>query len=573
VLGTPATATVTITDTDEVVQFQAASFTNREDSAFARVAVVRGESALTTAVDFTTVNLTAIAGLDYTGLTNTLSFAPGERLKFADVPMLNNGLKESSETFRIVLNNPTGGAGLGTTQTVTVTILDNDPGVGFESSTNSVWEKLRGSTLNVVRGNDGWLGPFTVAYQTVNGTAQAGIDYQGTSGTLTFGTNEMVKSIPVLLLQNPAFFTGRYFTLTLSNLTGSLTLGQSSSRVTIVDALRGNVDLAQPPLSGAIAKDGDLIQVTWPGSAAISRADSVIGPWEQLGTVNSPLLTVPSLPGAFYQIRSPRSARLYVPSSYDGQTPLPLVLVLHCYSCDAGEMVDYFRMEPLAESRGFLICHPNGTVDRVGNRFWNATEACCDFDGSTVGDSAYLRGLIEDVARHYAVDRKRIYVTGWSNGGYMSHRMAIDHADLIAGIAALAGVTFLDPNTPRPSQPVNVLQIDGTADEIVPYAGGALLGGLPVVALFPGAVATAQAWASFNGCEGPQWDLQPSMNLDLDVPGLDTTVMRYTNCPLGGAVELWAINGGKHFPTLFSGATSSEFSARVIDWLLAHPKP
>ena len=64
-------------------------------------------------VDVTTANGTAIAGQDYTGVTNTLSFAPGERLKFIDVPMLNDGLKESSETFRIVLSNPTGGAVLG----------------------------------------------------------------------------------------------------------------------------------------------------------------------------------------------------------------------------------------------------------------------------------------------------------------------------------------------------------------------------------------------------------------------------------------------------------------------------
>ena len=63
----------------------------------------------------------------------------------------------------------------------------------------------------MVRGNDGWLGPFTVDYQTVDGTAQAGVDYQAASGTLTFGTNEMVKSIPVVLLQNPAPETAKYF--------------------------------------------------------------------------------------------------------------------------------------------------------------------------------------------------------------------------------------------------------------------------------------------------------------------------------------------------------------------------
>jgi polyhydroxybutyrate depolymerase len=190
-----------------------------------------------------------------------------------------------------------------------------------------------------------------------------------------------------------------------------------------------------------------------------------------------------------------------------------------------------------------------------------------------VDDSAYLRGLIEEVSRRFVVDRKRIYLIGHSNGGFMSYRMACDHADLIAGIASLAGSTFLDPNTPRPSQAVHVLQIHGTADESVPYGGGALVSGLPVLALFPGAVATIQTWAGFNGCQGLLSDAQPSMDLDLDAPGLDTTVMRYTNSPPGGAVEVWTIKGGTHGPTFFSGTRSSEYSARVIDWLLAHPKP
>ena len=63
------------------------------------------------------------------------------------------------------------------------------------------------------------------------------------------------------------------------------------------------------------------------------------------------------------------------------------------------------------------------------------------------------------------------------------------------------------------------------------------------------------------------------MNLDLAVPGLDTVITRYTNSPPGGAVELWTINGGGHDPTFYSGSSASEFAPRVIDWLLAHPKP
>jgi hypothetical protein len=94
------------------------------------------------------------------------------------------------------------------------------------------------------------------------------------------------------------------------------------------------------------------------------------------------LLEAPSSAG-FYQLESPRSARLYVPSRYDGQTPLPLVLVLHGFVQPPSGIPDsvesYFQMKPLTEARGFYLCCPEGTLDRQGNVFWNATDG--DFLG------------------------------------------------------------------------------------------------------------------------------------------------------------------------------------------------
>ena len=153
----------------------------------------------------------------------------------------------------------------------------------------------------------------------------------------------------------------------------------------------------------------------------------------------------------------------------------------------------------------------------------------------------------------------------------MAFRMACQFADLIAGIASDAGVTFLDPSRCAPFQPVNILHIHGTADASNPYAGGAgtTAGGwVANTSAFPGALQTVQIWAGYNGASDPVTDSAPSMDLDLDVPGLDAVITRYTHSPLGGAVELWTVKGGDH---VF--APSPQFSPRVIDWLLAHPKP
>jgi len=251
---------------------------------------------------------------------------------------------------------------------------------------------------------------------------------------------------------------------------------------------------------------------------------------------------------------------------------VPLVIALHGAGGTGVGTEGDKRFRPLAEARGFLYCYPDGSINpNNGNHRWHSTDYCCDpFTYNSVDDAGYLRALIEEIGRRFVVDRKRIHLTGHSAGGLMAYLMACQSADLIAGIASLAGPTSLDPSRCAPSEPVNILNIHGTADDVILYAGG--VGGMNVAA-YPGALQTVQIWAGYNGAREPVTDPVSSMNLSLDVPGLDTVITRYTNAPPGGAVELWTINGGIHAPTFHSGSSSSEFAPRVIDWLLAHPKP
>ena len=106
VLGTPALVTVTITDTDQVVQFDSAKYYAREEAEFVQIGVVRGESDSAATVDFTTSDGTAKAGLDYVGVTNTIQFGAGERIKRITVPILNDPLKESSEYLPYHVEQP-----------------------------------------------------------------------------------------------------------------------------------------------------------------------------------------------------------------------------------------------------------------------------------------------------------------------------------------------------------------------------------------------------------------------------------------------------------------------------------
>jgi len=263
---------------------------------------------------------------------------------------------------------------------------------------------------------------------------------------------------------------------------------------------------------------------------------------------------------------------LYVPSGYDPQTPLPFVMFLHGAFSSGQAHEGYMQLRPLAEARRFLYCYPNGSVYSPGSYIWfaylwNAADASASGGWTYVDDAAYLRNVIEEVGRSFAVDRKRIFLTGTSMGAAMADRVAYESADLVAGIAGLAGPSLPDLGSRRPSEPVSVLHIHGTADATVSYTGGYWT--YPDLRpRYLGAVENIQTWADYNGASNPVSDPTPTLDLTTDVAGLDTVVTRYTTFPPSGAVELWTINGAGHGPAL-----SSQFSPRVIDWLLAHPKP
>jgi hypothetical protein len=298
-----------------------------EDAGVVLITVTRGDDTnLAASVDYATSGLTAVNGSDYEGSTNTLSFAPGEKVKLASVPVLNDGITEPAKTFRVTLGNPSGGI-LGPRTTTTVTILDNDPGLGFESGSYSVWEGAGAINVVVLRGNDWALGSITVDYVTSDVTATAGSDYQALSGTLEFLENETIKSLAIPIFRDALVEGSQTFRVTLSNVTGGAGLGTATTTATIKD---NYFTLAPPFDSGlSVRRDADVITLTWAGGGQLQRADRVEGPWHTLAAARSPCAVRSQVPATFYRVQNPRPVNLYFPSGYDGHTPMPLVILLH----------------------------------------------------------------------------------------------------------------------------------------------------------------------------------------------------------------------------------------------------
>lgn len=255
---------------------------------------------------------------------------------------------------------------------------------------------------------------------------------------------------------------------------------------------------------------------------------------------------------------------VHVPPTYDPSQPAPLVVLLHGYTWSGEIQESYMQLLPWSDQLGFLYVFPDGTVNQNGDRFWNATDACCDFFGSGVDDSGYLRALIDEIVAQLSVDTERVYLLGHSNGGFMAYRMACDHADIIAAVASLAGATFADPADCSPSAPVRTLQIHGNADDVAEYGGGVadLGGGASGLEAYPGAVETTEQWATFNQCSLIPDLSQPPLDLDSWLPEFETTVTRYADgCEPGGSSELWTIVDGGHIPSL-----SADFNLLVLDF-------
>jgi polyhydroxybutyrate depolymerase len=257
-----------------------------------------------------------------------------------------------------------------------------------------------------------------------------------------------------------------------------------------------------------------------------------------------------------------RPFSVLVPTTYQKSKPAPLILALHGYTSSGDETEKYLQLASVAEKKGILYVHPDGTQDGAANRFWNATPSCCNFYSSKVNDEAYLMSIIDAVSKRYNVDQKRIYVVGHSNGGFMTHHMGCTHSKRIAAIASFAGATFDDPKSCKPTSPISVLQIWGTSDATIAYNGGDILGNT-----YPGALKTVSSWAKLDGCSTKISASKTKLDLEAKLTGAETSVGYYTGCKAKTTVELWTIYGGAHVPTL-----AKNFASQVVDFLLAHPK-
>jgi polyhydroxybutyrate depolymerase len=246
----------------------------------------------------------------------------------------------------------------------------------------------------------------------------------------------------------------------------------------------------------------------------------------------------------------------FLPDAYEpgnDEQSLPLVINMHPFLTDGPFQMRYTRFNGIANREDFIVVYPYGIQGR-----WNSGS----FFGieQPIDDAGFLDALIDYMAVLYNIDTRRVYSTGFSAGGYMSHRLACELTNRIAAIAPVAA--SMNPDLVPvcdPARAVPVMILNGTADAIVPYNG------------FDAATSVDQVvelWRSLNGCDPEA--------VEEDVPDISTTdnttsIKRYfNNCEDGAEVILYKIFGGGHtwpgrdFPLL--GNTSQDVIANEVIW-------
>ncbi len=267
-----------------------------------------------------------------------------------------------------------------------------------------------------------------------------------------------------------------------------------------------------------------------------------------------------------------RSYILHLPPSYNNETKMPLVIVLHGGGGNAENIMTTTDFSEKADAAGFIVVYPNSTGRLNSDKLltWNAGNCCGYALDNNVDDVAFIRTLLDDLLSRLAIDPTRIYATGISNGGMMSYLLACQLSDKIAAIAPVAGAMGMDDC--YPTEPVPVIIFHGTADEHVLYYGGKPLKQVDNRPRIDKPVSYAvNFWVKANDCSPvPQKEVMDTIIKETYSGGKDSS-----------EVILYTIVDGKHAwpggtPGWFGGdEPTKEISATNVIWdfFASHPKP
>ena len=261
-LGYPSNAVVVIQDGEAGFSFTNSATSVLKSSGIAIIPVVCSNTNVEpVSVNYSTANGSAVAGINYTPVNGTLTFSNGVATNYFVVPIINNGIIDTSRSFTVKLSNPTPPGQLVAPSTQTVTIVEANNGFAFSSPTYTVLKGGVAENITVLRtGNTNTVA--TVDFIATNGTALAGLDYVATNGTFVFTNGVLSQTFAVRIIDNTTVQPDKTVLLQLLNPSNSILVTPSAATLTIHDT---SGSLVVPAGSALTHESGPVNGIIDPG--------------------------------------------------------------------------------------------------------------------------------------------------------------------------------------------------------------------------------------------------------------------------------------------------------------------
>lgn len=266
-----------------------------------------------------------------------------------------------------------------------------------------------------------------------------------------------------------------------------------------------------------------------------------------------------------------RRYQIHVPGRYDSTKAMPVIIAFHGGGGNPVSMVRLSGLNAKSEEAGFIVVYPFGT-GRLENQLLTFNGGgCCGYAmENKIDDVAFTAALLDDLATLLNVDASRVFATGLSNGGIVSHYVASELSDRIAAIAPVGGPLMIDVVNAKRAVPV--MHFHGTADAFAPFQGGygkGTFGRSKGVTDFRSVEHTIQSWVKNNGCNAtPEVVPLPDKAAD----GMKCTRKTWGGGKDGSEVVLIEIEGGGHtWPGMkpiveVLGPSTMDISANDLMW-------
>lgn len=253
-----------------------------------------------------------------------------------------------------------------------------------------------------------------------------------------------------------------------------------------------------------------------------------------------------------------RSFLIHLPDGYTGTDSLPMIIAMHGGIGSAANLQNQSLLSEKADEENFIVVYPQGVKNNLGIRTWNGGYCCGYAVNQNIDDVGFLSKMIDTLLEAYAIDEKRIYATGISNGGYMAYRLACELSDKIAAIAPVASSMGLDNCSP--GREVPIIHFHSFADSNIPYQGG--YGDGPSNHYNPPLDSVLNAWSTHNDC---------SMNNDTISTSDMVTFIKWSNCVCQTEIHYYiSEDGGHSWPggtaTIIGDTVSVYLNANDLMW-------